>query len=1597
LATGTLTIATNAPDSPRTVSLSGTGVAATTLTLPAPGTLASATVGTAYSGAINASGSVTATTNIYNYLWTVNGNQVPTNGTPLTLADGLALFNSGGWTLSIGGTPTVSETKTLTVSVTACTPSPTGCQLTSIAAGPVNYTIVINPAIPLTLPTFTALPGATTNLSYSGAINASGGSGTNYTFTVNGTAVQTNGTPFPIGDGITAWNTGGFTLSIGGTPTLTQTVSFTVSVKDSAGHTVGPNTYTIAVNPPNPLNLPTPDSASLPFGNIGQTYNGSINASGGSGQGYVFTVNGTQIPITNTPTTVSNVGGLTFANSGGNTLFIGGSPTASGNFTLNVSVSDSAGDSAGPVAYSVNVVNPNGYTVSGTVNYNGTQTGWIYLQLTNCNGCDSRLGTAIPAAGSFTIHGVQPGTYNVQAWMDTLGFETPNASNPSTNPLPNVNVTVGFEPVSNLTVTLADPPAVTLGSTSPSISGVSGYSGGAIVSLNNMLQNNNGVETATSYNVRWSASSSFSSVLGSTSFPANGEQSPWLVSGIVGCGSCFFEVQGAIGTTTTNWSSPYGPITIGAPTGGNTVTGTVTLPSNVTPNGPLYVGFYDQNSGNVYMTVIASPSSSTSNAYSLQVPTGTNYFLFGTLDQLNNGLMNTAGNISNTNQSNMVGVAINPSIPSSLTQNLDLTPFAVNSYATLRTNSYESEGEGVSYNIGFKVTGVFKLPVAVEVLSGPNLATPADYASGGFYGYSDFDFWPDYNSTPNIGDTYHLNVTYSDLTSEILTVSVNAVPSAFATLISPADGTAGISTTPNFSWTDPANSSNYSYQFKLLLGEDTIWQIPSKNSGSNGFSNATTSVTWGVDPTGSGDTPSVSSLNGSSTYCWKITATDVNGNSAISDACFHTVSVPLVLAGSLGSGAIGIPYSKSLTASGGSGSGYYFMVNAGSGWQIISNGSAVSLNGADGLMAQMTSFNTLTIFGTPVSVGSAHLVVEVFDSSYDNNTLTYNIPIYQYPPITVSASLGNGIAGTSYSGAFTAGGGSGSGYAYSVAVNGGSSTAVPANGSALTLTDGLSASLSSPNKLLISGTPTSAATISLGIKVKDSSTDIFNSTYSIRIVAAPDGSRNSYLNGTYVCKSDGFQDGDDARWATLSSIVVNGSTGTITSGEWDSTRHNINSAAVAMAGTLTGSFSVGADNNGIMTITSAQTTGGTGTYIGQYAIALNDGGGATTTASEFRAVEIDDVGATPSGQHGTADCYQANTGAFAASTISGNSFVYGTQGEDESGLPEAWVGRFSAANGVLTNAINDGMYIKKTGDGGGSCASNCGTYTAPDAFGRFTTAIPVEIAGQLYTGTSVEYIIDANRAFMMTTAGDGGIQDGDVRTQQQSTYSGANMNGNFVLYWQSYGYQNGSIAGYGISLLQGTGDGAGNFTINQSYDNNNGSFVPGHETGGPIAASFDASNPGRVWFSPDSGSTIYEYFFDNNSAFFLSFNSGSPSSLSTGWIEPQTQTTFTDAALAGNYLLGQLPLMIPTMSGTVREWDFDNAGNITGTQTSGGPATFSYDTAVTGTTYSWLSSTDGTFSAPTSTTGRSCAVISATRAACISNTATTPGVIILQQ
>ena len=530
-----------------------------------------------------------------------------------------------------------------------------------------------------------------------------------------------------------------------------------------------------------------------------------------------------------------------------------------------------------------------GYTVSGTVAYSGSQTGQIYLLLqpTNCGGGGTE-GTSLSAPGAFTIHGVPPGSYTLRASMDNLGKGAAN----NYNPYGNISVTVGSANLTGKNVALADAGAVTVAS-APKLSRVSGFNNGAIASYS-ATTDSFGVETAATYTLQWSTTSSFTAVAGSQTFPANGTHTNvWLLnksmnSTLSDGNVYYFRAYGSsAGTATGPYSSVVGPVTIGAPTGGNTITGAITFAGSAT--GPLYTGFYDLNSGNFYGEYIPSPSSP--QTYSVQVPSGSNYYFVGVVDQNNNGVIDTGdiNNVGNGNQNTVTAISGN-------TSNENLTLPTISASAPVSTQNNQSIQSGVttqSYDLNLAVNGFIKLPVAVTLISGPNLATPIDIAVCGNVGSQcgqGFQITFNIGATaPTVGDTYTFNVTYSDGTTETLTASVTGVLNAFPTSLAPQTGTS-TSTTPTFTWTDPANAGNYTYQFNLCCSSNSTtstWQIPGDNSNSNGFSSSITSIAWGTDPTGGGSTPSVGSLSTSTSYSWQIQVKDSNGNSAVTQVQYQ--------------------------------------------------------------------------------------------------------------------------------------------------------------------------------------------------------------------------------------------------------------------------------------------------------------------------------------------------------------------------------------------------------------------------------------------------------------------------------------------------------------------------------------------------------------------------------------------------------------------------------------------------------------------------------------------------------------------------------------
>jgi len=518
-----------------------------------------------------------------------------------------------------------------------------------------------------------------------------------------------------------------------------------------------------------------------------------------------------------------------------------------------------------------------GYTVSGTVNYLGTQTGQIYLALgnTSCGGGGTQ-GTSISAKGTYTIQGVPPGTYVLQAFMDTQGYGATNAADPTGS----ASVTVSSSNVGSQDLTLGDPATVTLPS-APSLQSVDPFNTGAAAFFNAIKSN--GTEAATSYTLQWSTNSSFTPIAGSQTFPAIGTHSNiCLVNGLTDGSVYYFRLYGtSAGTPVSPYSSTYGPITIGAPATGSSVSGAVTTTGTAT--GPMYVGLYNQYTGAAYAEYIAHPVSM--QGYTVVVPNSATavYEPFAIVDQNNDGAVD-AGDIQNVDNNGAGSL-----IPiTGTTANVNFTVPAGNSIAAVQTTHYQS-GTPV-YNISLSLFAGTRLPVSVTLLSssnsdGANVAGPSDIALCGQSASSCGNgFRIGYNlaasSAPAVGDTYFFFVKYSDGSTETVSAAVTGVLSDFATGLA----TTGTNTTPTFTWTAPVCGacSTYVYTFNLAPANgNNIWQVPGN---ANGLPYSTTSLAWGVDPTDSGNTPSVGSLTSGTNYSWTIGVVDSNGNQADTQA-----------------------------------------------------------------------------------------------------------------------------------------------------------------------------------------------------------------------------------------------------------------------------------------------------------------------------------------------------------------------------------------------------------------------------------------------------------------------------------------------------------------------------------------------------------------------------------------------------------------------------------------------------------------------------------------------------------------------------------------
>ena len=602
---------------------------------------------------------------------------------------------------------------------------------------------------------------------------------------------------------------------------------------------------------------------------------------GGGGGGGGSTPAPTTYSITGT-VTGPYVEGVTITRNGGATAVTDASGAYSftglpaGSYTLTPSL---PGYTYNPTSQAVVITNANAtqnftaasaiasYSISGTVSYTGAKpAGRVGLTVVpaSCGGtgpCVAVAGTNIasPSPGTYTVRGLPPGSYIVRARMDYLGTYAANATSPYGF---SSTVTVAAADVPGADIILTDPTG-TFNPTTPTGLNVTPANGSALIQWD-PVENANGVERVTAYKIYWGTD--VGATTGTPIVVGARADAHYFQSGLPDPGTLYYKIASCVSDLLCTSgggtkSVAVGPVTIGATTGANTVSGTVTFPGTAT--GPLMVVVYDEITGEVRFTRIASPVSP--QFYSVAgVPSGS-YGVFVLLDMDNDGIGSHFGDL--------VYEPYSPfTVSANTTQNFTLSSAS----ASARAGTYHnSDGLNDNYGLQLEASGGTKHIVRVALVSGLNVVVPVDIAKQD----GEFNYFVDLSTTrPTAGDAYVFKVTFSDGTTETLTGSVSVVLDAFATNLGvTTDGAGGSSVTvPLFTWAAPASPPAF-YTYSMYVEGPVFWILD------NTLPSTQLSTLFNSD--GNATNPSLTS----GTYNWYVRVEDADQNSATIQATPYIV------------------------------------------------------------------------------------------------------------------------------------------------------------------------------------------------------------------------------------------------------------------------------------------------------------------------------------------------------------------------------------------------------------------------------------------------------------------------------------------------------------------------------------------------------------------------------------------------------------------------------------------------------------------------------------------------------------------------------------
>jgi hypothetical protein len=363
--------------------------------------------------------------------------------------------------------------------------------------------------------------------------------------------------------------------------------------------------------------------------------------------------------------------------------------------------------------------------------------------------------------------------------------------------------------------------------------------------------------------------------------------------------------------------------------------------------------------------------------------------------------------------------------------------------------------------------------------------------------------------------------------------------------------------------------------------------------------------------------------------------------------------------------------------------------------------------------------------------------------------------------------------------------------------------------------------------------------------------------------------------------------------------------------------NGVGAGVALVAQTFTGTYSIGADNRGVMT--------------------LNFSGGSAKLAFVMMAngnaqfIKFDASGGA--GTIGSGTMEKADTTAYSTARIAGD-YAFGAAGFDNANNRAAIAGRFTSNGaGTLINAAGD-VNAYGTDYPMNFTAAN---YTVSNtATGRGSMHLAFTFGGAPASLNFVTYVVNSGKLFAMegdtvTTATP--LLNGAVVQQQipAGGFSNASLNGNTVIYLTGLSMC-GSASGVPkavAGLLTTNGNGALSLTYDENYCR-----APNSVTG--AAGTYSVSSNGRASIRI-GGYNLVAYLVNLNQIFLFV----SDANVLFGFGEPQAAGSFSNSALKGTYAgfaTNPVDFGVVVFSGEFSGDGVTSTGNISGTQDIGAPS-----------------------------------------------------------